>query len=662
MFVYVIDVGTSSMRGILYDPNASVLFKKQISYHPDYYSDGRVEQDPAVWLQSLEQLLKWLSLYCRTKGIRPDAISITSQRSSVIPLSSDKSPLAPAIMWQDKRTRPYEESLAGYNSRVFSFCGSRVNSVFSACKMKWLKEHSPQLYQKAFKLAVIPDYLIWHMTGNLCTDYTYGSRSLLMGLSSCQWEPELLDIFGIRADKLCPLIPPGTICGHLTKELAYRCGLTAAIPVVTAGGDQQCAALGLGILGSGQAEITAGTGAFILAGTDRLPQPLRPDVILNASCIPGQHLLESSILACCSAFDWFLRTFYCECEEGDYHSINQEAAQALHSPVIALPYFQGRATPDWNTEARASFHNIALCAGRGDFARALLEGICYEIRCNLETLESYCGPISSLKICGGLTKNQDFAQMEADILNRPLGLFSNEESTSLGALIQAAVALGAFKDHESAFLWARKGDSLHTFLPNKEENSFYTAKYREFLSLYYRLYGRLPDDRSAPVMDQDNTPPPICPIMPRACYVFRSAFSRRRAAVFSSFPPLRGVCLPPGLCSFIGNEVSYEKTKTAGRAVLLPHSRLFSYLFTLYGQIYICCVPPLVIRAFFITRFFLSRAASTLGDAFASVIICVICSKVPITKLFCVPTFRWSAKRTLKPLDCSSIILLIIVS
>lgn len=633
MFVYVIDVGTSSMRGILYDSKASILFKKQIAYHPTYYSDGRAEQDPAVWLQCLEQLLKQLALFCRAKGIQPDAISITSQRSSVIPLSSDKSPLAPAIMWQDRRTLPYETSLAGCNDRLFSLCGSRINSVFSACKMKWIKEHAPELYQKAFKLAVIPDYLIWHMTGNLCTDYTYGSRSLLMGLSSCRWEPELLDIFGIREDKLCPLIPPGTICGYLTKELAGRCGLTAAIPVVTAGGDQQCAALGLGILGSGQAEITAGTGAFILAGTDHLPQTLRPNVILNASCIPGRYLLESSILTCCSAFDWFVRTFYRECAEGDYRSINQEAAQAFHSPVIALPYFQGRATPDWNAKARASFHNISLSAKRGDFARALLEGICYEIRCNLETLESCCGPINSLKICGGLTKNPDFAQMEADVLNRPLGLFSNQESTSLGAFIQAAVALGAFKDHESAFLWARGSDSLCTFLPLPEENAFYTAKYQEFLSLYSRLYGRLPDDGGCFAGAQENTPPPHFP-----------AFL---------IPPV--ILDPPhfGAC----------KKEPAARFLSRAAGSFRSFVFALFCFLCVhCCVPPLVIRAFFITRFFLSRAAKTLGDAFTSVIICVICSKVPMTKLFCVPTFRWSAKRTLKPLDCSSIMLLIIVS
>ena len=147
-------------------------------------------------------------------------------------------------MWQDKRTIVYEEKLKDSQDIIFAKTGSRINPVFSACKMAWIRENQPELYQKAFKLAVIPDYLMRIMTGGFYTDYTYGSRSLLMNLKSCSWDEELLEIFGVDREKLCELIPPAGTAGRLLPSVASAVGLTAGIPVVSAGGDQQCAALG----------------------------------------------------------------------------------------------------------------------------------------------------------------------------------------------------------------------------------------------------------------------------------------------------------------------------------------------------------------------------------------------------------------------------------
>lgn len=487
MFIFVIDIGTSSMRGILYDQNAHILMKHQIITRSNYLSNGYVEQDAMSWQSGLVQLLKSLSQYCQEHHLLPDAISLTAQRSSVIPVSKNGTPLAPAIMWQDKRTLIYEKTLQNYNDFVFSKAGSRINPVFSACKMLWIREHEPELYQKSHKLITIPDYLIWLMTENFVSDHTYGSRSLLMNLEKRQWDENLLRIFRIEENKLCKLISPGSICGTLTPSLAAFVGLESGIPIISAGGDQQCAALGLGVLKSGQAEITTGTGAFLLAGLNKLPTTLKPDIILSASAIPNRYLLESSVLTCCSAFDWFHRTFYPDVTQ-DYSIINREISNSSLTPILALPFFQGRATPDWNSHAQASFHRVTLSASRGDFARAILEGICYEISINLAHIGNYIKPITSISICGGLTKNPIFPQMEADILQQPMRLFSNEESTSLGAWIQAAVTLGLFQDYDTAFQKSRFYDSCTIFTPDISNRSFYQEKLSAFKNLYHKLY------------------------------------------------------------------------------------------------------------------------------------------------------------------------------
>ena len=108
-------------------------------------------------------------------------------------------------MWQDKRTVPLCQAMEEHHREIFQLCGSRVNPVFSGAKMKWMRQNQPDLYEKAYKLTVIPDYLVYHMTGNFYTDYTYGSRSLLMNLKTCRWDPRLLELFEVDEEKLCEL-------------------------------------------------------------------------------------------------------------------------------------------------------------------------------------------------------------------------------------------------------------------------------------------------------------------------------------------------------------------------------------------------------------------------------------------------------------------------
>lgn len=490
MNIFIIDIGTSSMRGIFYDQNANMYFQKQLKTLPNYQNNGWVEQNPNSWKTGLFSLLKSLSDYCHDNNILPDVISLTAQRSSVIPVSSKGVPLANAIMWQDKRTHAYEKKLEDFNSILFSKSGSKVNSVFSACKMLWFKENMPNIYKHTAKFVVIPDYLLWLLTENFITDYTYGSRSLLMNLKDKTWDNTLLDIFQIDKQKLCELVPPGSICGYLASNIAKTVGLPQGIPIVSAGGDQQCAALGMGVLHTGNVELTAGTGAFLLAGSDIYPDNASADVIVSASAIPNSYLLESSVLACCSAYDWFLRSFYPECQTSDYSVINEEIKLSHKSPLIALPYFQGRATPDWNSTAEASFHHIDLSTTRGDFARAILEGICYEINCNLLTLKKYIGNVTSASICGGLTKNPLFSQLVADILNQKLCLYSNCEASALGAWMQGSIAIGLFNNYEDAFKAARANDTFTIFDPNTKYLSYYSGKQKDYELLYQKLYSK----------------------------------------------------------------------------------------------------------------------------------------------------------------------------
>lgn len=490
MSIIVVDVGTSSLRSILYSDEGRKLFTSQIEYSPTYLENDWVEEDPAHWTGSMEKTIAAAVEFANQENLTVSAVSITSQRSSVIPIGEDDQPLCHAIMWQDKRVLGIIRELQPYNDRVFSLCGSRLNPVFSGSKMAWLHRNRPDLYDKAKRLVVIPDLLVHTLTGQWLTDATYGSRSLLMNLKTRQWDEELLQIFGVDREKLNEIREPGSIVGHTTAEYEAKTGLKAGTPVISAGGDQQCAALGLGVVKEGILEVSVGTGAYIIAASDQVPQGLKQDVICNASAIPGAYVLESSIPTCASAFNWLLRICYGMNESNKkdvLKLVNQEIEESMNkrSDVLILPHFQGRGTPDWNSHARGSIHNLNLGTTRGDIARAMFEGLCMEINANVSAIRKYIQGAESIYACGGLANSPSFTQLLSNFTELPIQVFEDTESTGLGAWMSGAVATGLYPDYEAAFRAAREKDALKQICvdtaalePCAEKKKAYAAAYQ----------------------------------------------------------------------------------------------------------------------------------------------------------------------------------------
>ncbi len=199
-------------------------------------------------------------------------------------------------MWQDKRTYEICKELEPFSEYVYKRTGSKINPVFTAPKITWLKTHEPKIYHKSYKIIVIPDYVIFLMTGKFVTDYTYGSRTSLMNIQSLEWDEELLTLFKVDKEKLGDLVPQGSIVGHSTEAFSKLTGLPIGTPIISAGGDQQCAALGAGVVENGSIQATTGTGSFIIASSDTLQLDPQMRTICNVAAVQNKYVLESSIL------------------------------------------------------------------------------------------------------------------------------------------------------------------------------------------------------------------------------------------------------------------------------------------------------------------------------------------------------------------------------
>ncbi len=488
MNILVIDVGTSSMRGILLDHEGVEFTGKQIFYHVIYMEGGRAEQNPEDWKNALYHILKDVSEKAKAGKRSIDAIALTAQRSSILAMDFQMEPMGNAIMWQDKRSQEICSRLEKYNDRIFELSGSRANPVFSAGKMAWIRENREDIYRKTYKFMTVPDYLIYLLTGNICTDYSYGSRSHLMNVRTKKWDEELLEMFHVEKEKLCELTEVGSVSGHLTKGAAKITGCPESIPVITAGGDQQCGAIGQGVVREGILSVTAGTGGFLISAVERIPENLKPDVICNCSSVKGQYVLESNVLTCCSAFDWFRHEFYPD--KASLEAINDEIekSSAGANGCICLPYFQGRGTPDFNTKATGHFAFITLNTKRCDMLRSLLEGICYEIGNGIEAMRDYTD-VDRIYINGGLTNSDAFNEMQAKVYDSRLIRKGKTDATVRGALMVAAAALGLYGSVEEAFDKIDGNKDAREYFPSGREVKLY-QEYRKKMNLIYkRLYG-----------------------------------------------------------------------------------------------------------------------------------------------------------------------------
>ena len=477
-----IDIGTTSMRGILFSGDGEMLFETSRET-PLHFAGDYIEQRPEVFSTALTDICRSVCGYAP-----PDAISLTAFRSSPTLVDRDGNALTNFIMWQDVRNRAICERLLPENDRIRALSGAGINAVFTGSKLTWLAEEMPALFREAYKAMVVPDYLICQMTGAFVTDVTYGSRTLLMNLRTQTWDETLCALFSVPREKLCSLIPQGSVAGTVRADFAAATGLTEGTPVISAGGDQQCGALGLGAFATDARVINCGTGSFLIALTDA-PLPPGSPAICNLAAVPGKYIAEANVLSSAAALNWAMRTFFPDLIRDGAPDFAAFTALAASAPpgangVRVVPLFSGCGTRDWNPDARAQIAHLSLAHTRADLARALLEGLAAEIVKSDAVLPTSGAEEAPVFLGGGLTKNDLFDQILADMRGTPLTRYPDAQATAIGAFMSAAVTLQLYDSYAAAHAAARARGEAQVFSPNASLKEIYDNVIAETEALY----------------------------------------------------------------------------------------------------------------------------------------------------------------------------------
>ena len=422
--ILAIDQGTTGTTCLIVEGEA-VLGRGYRPVEQIYPRPGWVEHDPLQLWSTVTEAAEDAVAAAGITARDLDAIGITNQRETTVLWDRRTGrPVANAIVWQDRRTA---DACAALPAKLLhERTGLLPDPYFSATKLAWLLQQTGATGELAF--GTVDSWLIWQLTGGEvhATEPTNASRTLLCALETLDWDPELLDLFGVPADVL-PEIRPST--GRFGEGTL----LGTTVEVLGVAGDQQAALYGQGCLAPGQAKVTYGTGSFLLVNDGISREPPPHGLVRTAAAQPGVTALEGSVFVSGAAVQWLRDALGLigDAAESEHLAASVDDTGGVHF----VPALTGLGSPYWDPEARGLITGITRGTGRAELVRAALEAIAFQVR---DVVEAVPGGVSALRADGGAAANGWLMQFQADLLGLPVEVAPEREMTAFGAAALAA--------------------------------------------------------------------------------------------------------------------------------------------------------------------------------------------------------------------------------
>ena len=475
-----IDLGTSSVKLMLVDGDGVIKNTVTGEYPLSYPRSGWSEQNADDWwsaiCQALPELLEGFD------GRAVEAIGVAGQMHGLVILDEHDKVIRPTILWNDGRTdkeTAYLNDVIG-KEKLFDCTGNIAFAGFTAPKIMWLRENEPENFKKISKIMLPKDYINYLLTGVHCTDFSDAAGMLLLDVKNKRWSGEMLDICGISEAQMPRLYESFEVVGTLKKDIAERFGLNPDAVVVAGAGDNAAAAIGTDTVGEGKCNISLGTSGTVFVSSEHFSGDVHQAIHSFCHADGGYHLM-GCILSAASCNKWF-------CDEvlntTDYKA--EEAAVSDErlgkNEVFFLPYLMGERSPINDVNATGMFMGLRPSTTRADMYLAVLEGVAFAIKDNLEVMRSFGVNVKSGCLCGGGAKSRLWRKVLSNVLGIELNIPKTEQGPGYGSAILAMVGAGRFENVKQA---AEKFFEIkETVTPEKELLSRYAERYQKYRKIY----------------------------------------------------------------------------------------------------------------------------------------------------------------------------------
>lgn len=476
-----IDFGGGASKATLIDTLGNIVAENTTEYPTLYPVPNSCEQSPEDWINALCENTHAI---IEKSGINANdilCVAIDSATHTSLLCDKDFIPLRNAVHWTDTRSRAEADYLReNFGEAIFQKAYHKPDTIWTLPQLLYIKKSEPELWEKVRYIFFEKDYIRYYLTGVFCTDYIEAEGSMLFNLNDMAWDNELLDMVGLTADMLPPVVKPTDIIGKITPNAAKATGLSTDTPVICGTTDTVMEVFASGAVNKGNITVKLATAGRICVITDK-PYPDRH--IINYSHISdGLWYPGTATKSCAASYRWYRDTF-----GGDYKELDAAAAEL---PIGAdglrfHPYLNGELTPYADPSLCGSFTGVRATHTKAHFTRSVLEGVALSLLDSKRYLDSLEIPYDNVAVAiGGGTKGKLWRQITADVLGITLKTTQSSDS-SLGSAMLAGVAMGIFESPEDAAKKCVKEKDVT--VPNPEN----TKKYAEIFEEYKKLHDAL---------------------------------------------------------------------------------------------------------------------------------------------------------------------------
>jgi xylulokinase len=474
-----IDIGTSGCKAAVFNADGRLLATAQRSYSLHLTGDGGAELESTEVLDGCLAVISSVAAQAGPGSVK--AIGISSQGEAFTPTDGRGNPLARAMVSSDTRAeaqaRQWPREFG--EERLYQVTGHTAHPLFTLFKLLWMKENRPDVWRSAAKFLCFEDLLQSRLGVEPAIGWPLAGRTMLFDVRRHEWSPEILDRLGLEPGRLAQPLPAGTIAGQVSADL----GLAKDCVVVTGGHDQPCGALGAGATEPGVAMYATGTVECICPA---FAQPVLDDALRRHNLctydhtVPGLYTTVAYSLTGGNILQWYRDQFS---PGQDYATVLQSAA-LQPTGLLVLPYWTPSGTPYFDLHTPGAILGLRLTTTRGEVLRALLEGVAFEMRLNLEILRESGCEIHELRAIGGGARSAFWTQLKADVLGRPITTLDVTEAGCLGAALLGCAAVTGQSPSTLARQWVTPRSSV---APQPDASRWYNRQFELYRNVYPAL-------------------------------------------------------------------------------------------------------------------------------------------------------------------------------
>ena len=474
------DLGTSALKLLLVTKDGKIVKTVSREYPLYYPNPAWSEQNPSDWWNAFVSGVAELS-----EGITPGdiaGIGFGGQMHGLVALDENDEVIRPAILWNDSRTdkeTEYLNTVIG-KDKLSSLTANIAFAGFTAPKILWMKNNEPENFERIRKIMLPKDYMNYKLTGVHCTDYSDASGMLLLDVENKCWSKEMLDICGICEAQMPKLFESYEVVGTVLPGVAKELGLDKDIKVVAGAGDNAAAAVGTATVGDGKCNISLGTSGTVFISSDKFS--VDENNALHSFChASGGYHLMACILSAASCNKWFSEAILGTCDFAKEESAITDEMLGRND-VYFLPYLMGERSPINDTDARATFTGMRMDTTRADMLQAVLEGVAFAIKDNVEIARSLGIKNESSGLCGGGAKSKLWQKIMCNVLGIDITIPKTEQGPGLGGAMLAMVGCHEYTTVKEC------ADSIfeikETISPDPDITARYAQKYEKFKQIY----------------------------------------------------------------------------------------------------------------------------------------------------------------------------------